>query len=109
MVSQPYKIIDPKSTMSEERVASALKYLGNAFNAACYAYRDSHPKAASGFLRDGSLKPIRSSDDDMTLYYTQIEYNYLVDEIKRGPIFAVPTLIKRGNDLVDSILRKVDR
>ena len=107
MVNQPYKIIDPKSTMSEERVASALKYLRNAFVAACYEYRDSHPKASTGFLRDNSLAPIVSPNDDMTLYYIQIEYNYLVDAISRGPIFAVPTLIKKGNELVDSFLLKV--
>jgi hypothetical protein len=109
MVNQPYKIIDPKSTMSEERVASALKYLRNAFVSACYEYRDSHSKASTGFLRDKSLALIVSSNDDMTLYYVQVEYNYLVDAISRGPIFAVPTLIKKGNELVDSLLRKVNR
>ena len=108
MVNQPYKIIDPKSTMSEERVASALKYLRNAFVSACYEYRDNNPKASTGFLRDKSLAPIVSSNDDMTLYYAQVEYNYLVDSISRGPIFAVPTLIKKGNELVDALLRKVN-
>ena len=108
MANQPYRIIDPKSTMSEERVASALKYLRNAFVSACYEYRDTHPKASTGFLRDKSLAPISSPKDDMTLYYAQVEYNYLVDSISRGPIFAVPTLIKKGNELVESILRKVN-
>ena len=61
-----------------------IKYLNHAFS-----------KATQQF---GS-KNVKGTD----LYDHQVDYCYLVDEIKRGPSYMVPKVIAEANRLIDSI------
>lgn len=105
MTVQSYKLIDPMSNPSEERVASKVKHLRKAFMTAWWKYREDHENVVMGFRRDNKQKPIISPDMDLTVYNAQIEFAYLIDEIERGPIYAALTKIKWCNDLIESLSR----
>lgn len=97
-----------ESGLTEKQIANMVNYLNAAFASACNAYRSSKrnsgKKAVNYVAREPrSYKPILSDDFDYTLYYAQIEFAYLIDEIQRGPVALASIEVKKCNDLINSL------
>lgn len=106
-MQQTYKKID-ESTLYESQVNNSVRYLQSAFNAACNKYRAKvtadGKKVATHLSRSlKTRKPIIDGESDLTLYYAQIEFSYILDVIMRGPVFLAANEIKRCNDFINSI------
>ncbi len=42
------------------------------------------------------------------LYQYQVEFMYMIDDIKRGPNYIVPKRIAEANQLIDNITQKME-
>ena len=89
----------------KELVKNTVNYLQNSFNSVCYKYRQNNNKAVNYVLRNSTDFSVleESLNSDLTLYTKQVEFAYLMDEIQRGPVFAIHTNIKRANELIDEL------
>ncbi len=95
-------------TLTQEQIANSVKFLRSAFSAACNAYREAKRekgvKTANYVLRNlKTHEPILEKDVDLTLYYAQQDFAYIMDEIQRGPSVFTANEIKRCNDLIYSL------
>jgi hypothetical protein len=99
---------DNEYALSAEQIANSIKYLGNAFKAACASHRDVQRKngarTATYVLRNlKTHKAIVEKDTDLTLYYAQQDFAHIMNDIQRGPFVLISNEIKKANDLIDSL------
>ena len=99
---------DSEFALTREQIANSVKYLSNAFKAACSAYREAQRekgvKTATYVLRNlKTHRPIIEKNTDLTLYYAQQDFAYMMDDIQRGPVVLTANEIKKCNDLIDSL------
>ena len=58
----------------------------------------------------GPTKPAKKGNDRArALYYYQVEFCYLVDEIQRGPVYLVPKVISEANEFIANVEYKDSR
>ena len=99
---------DNEYALSDEQIANSLKYLANAFKAACASYRDAQRKngvrTATFVLRNlKTHKAIVEKNTDLTLYHAQQDFAHIMHDIQRGPFVLISNEIKKANDLIDSL------
>jgi hypothetical protein len=52
----------------------------------------------------GPTKPAKKGNDkSRALYWYQVEFCYLVDDIQRGPVYLVPKIISEANEFIANI------
>lgn len=99
---------DNEYALTNEQIANSIKYLGNAFKAACASYRDAQRqkgvRTATYVLRNlKTHAPIVEKGTDLTLYYAQQDFAYIMSDIQCGPFVLISNEIKKANDLIDSL------
>lgn len=100
--------LDNEFALTQEQIGKSIKYLNNAFKAACAAYREARRekgvRTATYVLRNlKTHRPVIDKGTDLTLYYAQQDFAYIMDDIMRGPEVLTANEIKKANDLIDSL------
>ena len=87
---------DNRKDAKSINVEQVVNYLNHTFAETAFEVFKTKTKA----FRTSSLgKPIAGTP----LYYAQVEFCYLIDEIQRGPTYMLPKAISAANDFISSL------